>query len=168
MIELFHRWFGGAAAVVLSAMVWSAPAGAATPVPAHWTVENLPSHRLAPGATFTLALRAAIEPGWHIYAMEEPDGGPIATEIGLAAGDPVKLLTVDEPEPQPVADPATRQMDGEFSGNATFTLHLRLPSRALPKTTVLHVQARFQSCNDQVCLPPRTVVVAVPLGPMLR
>lgn len=138
------------------------------PTPAHWTAGNLPTKPVAPGARFSLILNARIDPGWHIYALEEPEGGPLATEIGLAEGDPVSLLRVDEAQPRMLPDPVYKQPTGLFQDTATFTLHLQLPRQPLLHDTTLHVQVRYQSCNDKICLPPHTETVAVPLATVLR
>lgn len=147
----------------------SAPVlAAAPPNPAHWSIQGLPAKPLAPGARFMLTLSSHIDPGWHIYAMEEPDGGPIATEIGLGADDPVTLLKVDEPPPQMVSDPVLHQPTGLFQGAADFTLHLQLPRKPLAHDAVLHVMVRYQSCSDKLCLPPHTETVNVPLASLIR
>jgi thiol:disulfide interchange protein DsbD len=155
-----------AAAFTLAA---SAPMLAATPPsPAHWSIQGLPAIPLAPGARFTLTLASHIDRGWHIYAMEEPDGGPIATQIGLGADDPVTLLKVDEPSPQMVSDPVLRQSTGIFQGAADFTLHLQLPRKPVAHDAALHVLVRYQSCSDKLCLPPHTETVNVPLASLIR
>jgi hypothetical protein len=105
----------------------------APPSPAHWSIQGLPAKPLAPGARFTLTLASHIDAGWHIYAMEEPDGGPIATQIGLGADDPVTLLKVDEPPPLMVSDPVLRQPTGMFQGAADFSLRLQLPLASIAR-----------------------------------
>jgi DsbC/DsbD-like thiol-disulfide interchange protein len=146
-----------------------APASlAAPPNPVHWSVRNVPAKVVNPGGKFAVALDAQIDAGWHIYTMDEPDGGPISTQVGLADTDPVRLLSVDESTPQMMADPGSHQPVGVFTGSAGFTLHLQMPTSPLAKGTVLHMQIRYQSCSDRVCLPPRTVAVPVALAPMLR
>jgi thiol:disulfide interchange protein DsbD len=140
----------------------------APPSPAHWSIQGLPAKPLAPGARFTLTLASHIDAGWHIYAMEEPDGGPIATQIGLGADDPVTLLKVDEPPPLMVSDPVLRQPTGMFQGAADFTLRLQLPRKPIAHGAVLHVIVRYQSCSDRLCLPPHTETVDVPLASIAR
>ena len=149
-------------------LLFGRQAAAAPAAPAHWTVKGLPAWPLTPGAKFSLILAARIDPGWHIYALEEPDGGPLATEIVLADGDPLMLLSVGEATPLMFPDPFYKQPTGLFQNTAAFTLHLQIPDHALPRSTVLHIQVRYQSCNDKVCLPPHTDIVAVPLAPILR
>jgi thiol:disulfide interchange protein DsbD len=157
------------ALLFLLTMAACAPVFAAPPPnPAHWSIEALPAKPLAPGARFTLTLASHIDSGWHIYAMEEPEGGPIATEIGLGADDPLTLLKVDEPPPQMVSDPVLHQSTGIFQGAADFTLHLQLPRKPLAHDAMLHVMVRYQSCSDKLCLPPHTETVNVALASLVR
>jgi len=137
------------------------------PNPAHWTVEGLPKKPVAAGATFTIKLSAHILPGWHIYALDEPDGGPVPTQIGLAEGDPLILLAVDEPAPRMVPDPLLRQPTGMFQNGVDFTLRLRVGRKPLLANAVSHIIVRYQSCNDHVCLPPHSEIVSFPLGALI-
>jgi thiol:disulfide interchange protein DsbD len=137
------------------------------PNPAHWTVEGLPKKPVAPGGAFVIKLSGHILPGWHIYALDEPDGGPVPTQIGLAEGDPLTLLAVDEPAPRMVPDPVLRQPTGVFQNLVEFTLRLRAPHKSSPSQTESHILVRYQSCNDQVCLPPHTETVIFPLRGIL-
>lgn len=154
--------------LLLAAVAVPLVVAAAPPNPVHWSIRDLPAKPLAPGARFTLTLASHIDPGWHLYALEEPDGGPIATEIGLGAEDPVALLKVDEPPPQMISDSVLHQSNGVFQGAADFTLHLQLPRKPLAHDAVLHVMVRYQSCSDRLCLPPRTETVNVPLASLAR
>ena len=155
-------------ALVATALAFPTSATAAPPTPAHWSIQQ-PSHKpLAPGATFTVTLAAQIQPGWHLYALQEPDGGPLPTEIGLAENDPLVLLDVSEPAPRKLPDPLTHSVAGIFLDNVAFTLKLRAPRTAPPAGTISHVLVRYQTCNDQVCLPPHTETVGLPLAGLLR
>ncbi len=136
---------------------------AAPPTPARWSVRPADRGPSAPGATFSVLLTADIQPGWHLYALDEPDGGPLATEIGLAKNDPLTLLDVNEPEPRKVPDPLTHSVAGIFLNSVVFTLKLRAPRTRPPHDAVSHILIRYQTCNDQVCLPPHTETVALPL-----
>jgi thiol:disulfide interchange protein DsbD len=104
-----------------------------------------------------------VDAGWHLYALEEPDGGPIATQVALTEGDPANLLHVDESKPRIVFDPLFQQPTGFFENTADFTLHLQLAKDAPAGTLPLHVLVRYQSCNDKVCLPPHTDTIDVPI-----
>ena len=140
---------------------------AAAPTPVHWTLGDLLESPVPPGVTFIAKLSAQIEPGWHLYAMEESDEGPIATEIGLAEGDTLTLLSVDEPAPRMMPDPMLRRSVGMFQKDASFNLHLRCPHK-LPAGSTSHILVRYQTCNEQVCLPPHTETIAFTLSNLLK
>ena len=140
-------------------------AGAALKPVVAWSVKNAPTHPVKPGAKFDVTVAGKIEPGWHLYALEEPSGGPIATEVALVEGDPAELLRVTGSKPHPVRDPAFGMQTDVFTDAVAFTLHLRAPSQAAQSTAkTVHVLVRYQSCNDQVCRPPHTDTIEVPLS----
>ncbi len=136
--------------------------------PAHWSIAAPPTHSLRSGATVSLTLTGLIDPTWHVYALDEPDGGPVPTEIGLTGSSPIQLLSVDQATPKTVADSFYRKRTAFFEHQADFTLHLKLPATPLPRSTILGVSVRYQACNDKACLAPRTVVVELPLASSLR
>ena len=136
--------------------------------PAHCTLVAPPPRSLHPGQNVTLTLHCLIDPTWHIYALEEPEGGPVATEIGLTGNPGIQLLSVDQQTPRTLADAFYRQQTSFFEHEANFTLSLKLPAQPLPRSTILHASIRYQACNSKVCLAPRTVAVELPLAPSLR
>ncbi|WP_158942257.1 protein-disulfide reductase DsbD domain-containing protein [Granulicella sp. S190] len=131
--------------------------------PVRWQIKNPPAKALKPGAKFNLALNGQIDAGWHLYALEEPTGGPVATVIGLTEGDSADLLRVDEAKPKLLLDPLFNLQTGFFETTADFVLHLQLANDAPSGATTLHVLVRYQSCNDRVCLPPHTDTVELPM-----
>lgn len=150
---------------LLAAIFAVAPAAvhAAAKSPVHWSVKNSPAKPVKPGAKFSVTVTGAIDPGWHLYAMEEPQGGPIPTEVALTEGDPADLLRVEESKPKMQADPMFQQPTGLFDGVASFTLRLQMAKDAAPGPHTLHVLVKYQSCNDRICLPPRTDTVEAPV-----
>lgn len=132
--------------------------------PVQWHIKTAPAKPLKRGANFDVTITGQLDPGWHLYALQEPEGGPIATEVAIAEGDPADLLRVDEGKPRVVPDPLFQKPTRFFEGSADFTLHLQAARDAHAGPTGLHILVRYQSCNDRVCLPPRTDTVAVPLS----
>lgn len=127
-----------------------------------WHVKAAPKAVRA-GARFDVTITGDLDPGWHLYALEEPEDGPIATEIALTEGDPVDLIRVEEDEPKMVPDPLFKKPTGYFDHAANFTLHLQADKNAKTGSNQLRVLIRYQSCNDHVCLPPHTDTVSIPL-----
>jgi Disulphide bond corrector protein DsbC len=153
-------------ALALTALTAATPTALfAAPHPAvvHWQVTQAPNKPLKPGAKFNVVVFGTIDPGWHLYALQEPSGGPIATEVALTEGDAADLLHVDESKPKVIPDPVFQLPTGFFENSAAFTLHLQLAPDAAPGAHTLHVLVKYQSCNDRVCLPPHTDTVEVPV-----
>lgn len=141
------------------AAVWAAPPAP----PVHWHIKSAPA-AVKPGATVSVLIAGEIDPGWHLYALDEPEGGPNATEISLTDGDAADLLNVEEAKPKTVVDPLFGMPVQFFAGSAIFTLHLKVNEATPAGAHTLHVLLRYQSCNDRVCLPPHTDTLEVPLG----
>ena len=116
------------------------------------------------GATADVVLSADIEPGWHLYALDQPDGGPIPTTIKSAADAFSVEGKIEAPKPIVRPDP-NFVINGEpletryFTDKAEFRLKLKATRDATAQDVALDV--RFQLCNDTFCLPPRTKRVTV-------
>jgi len=153
----------GALAVALSGLIAGNAAAAPAHVPVQWHIKSAPSKPVKPSGRFDAVLVGQIESGWHLYALEEPEGGPIATEVNLTEGDPAELQRVSEGKPRVVLDPVFQKPTGFFENTAEFTLHAQVARDATAGPHTLHVLVRFQSCSDRVCLPPHTDTVELPI-----
>ncbi|MDQ3800098.1 MAG: hypothetical protein M3384_11635, partial [Acidobacteriota bacterium] len=129
--------------------------------PAKWSLESdAKGKSLKAGEKFKAALRAEIEDGWHLYALEQPEGGPIATTVKVAENVPFiiegKIATT--PEPVTEFDPNFNIDTKFFAKQAQFNLSLQATADAA-RADDLAINVRFQLCNDTICLPPKTVKV---------
>jgi thiol:disulfide interchange protein DsbD len=131
--------------------------------PVAWKLEPLAAKSLKPGARFSVKLVAKIESGWHLYSLKPIADGPIPTRIWIAEGQPFSLASaVQAPEPTTSQD-KTLGMEVEFyEGETPFTLPVKIAAGAAGAQT-LTVSASYQSCNDKLCLPPKTVKVQIPV-----
>lgn len=129
----------------------------AAPDPVAWQIENPPA-KVKAGARFDLKLVARIEEGWHLYSMKPADEGPIPTRIWLAEGQPLALAAaIRAPEPEKVQDPSFGMEVELYEGEAEFTLPLRVAATAPQGPLTVVVNVSYQSCNNKICLPPKTV-----------
>lgn len=140
-------------ALLLVGQTAAVPATAVT-----WTLQA--PRPVRAGDAVSLTLTATIAPGWHLYAMAQPEGGPISTEVSLPANP---LATFARPivasKPATVFDPSFDMRVQLYSEKATFTLPLTVAAAAPAGAHPFAVEARYQSCNDVICLPPKTVRV---------
>ncbi len=143
-------------AAVLAATAWAAP-----PDPVTWKLAP-PAKPVKAGAVFQAILTASIEPGWHLYSLKPMADGPIPTRIWVAEGQPFQLAgPVGAEEPLTVQDSALGMEVEMYEGRVAFTLPLQAAGSAGARKLV--VNAAYQSCNNKLCLPPKTVKVELPL-----
>lgn len=134
---------------------------AAPPDPVAWKIEGAPAKAAKAGDRFSVKLVAHIEDGWHLYSMKEVADGPVATRIWLPEGQPVQLSGPVKGAPAEVVQDASFGVEVEqYQGQAEFTL----PLRATGAAEKLAVNVSYQSCNNRLCLPPKTVKVEATLG----
>ncbi|MHC1730624.1 MAG: cytochrome c biogenesis protein CcdA [Bacteroidales bacterium] len=111
---------------------------------------------------YEVIMTAAIDDTWHLYAMDIPEGGPIATSFTF---DPSEFYTLDG-KPVAVNEPEVKfdnsfGMDiGMHSGTTEF--RQKITVKEFPVTVSGIVT--FMSCDDSQCLPPRDVEFSVVIG----
>jgi len=134
--------------------------------PTTWSLATeVKEKQLKSGEAFKVILKADIEAGWHLYALEQPEGGPIATTIKVTEGKPFELSgKITSASPISRIDPLFTGLDGKpletkfFADSAQFNLPLKVTSDT--PLDIFSVDVRFQLCNDTFCLPPKTVRVS--------
>ncbi len=128
--------------------------------PTKWILESdAKGTQIQQGQTVTVTLKAAVEPGWHLYALEQPPGGPIATTIKVAEGSPLAIEgdiksqpPISEPDPNFIVD-GKPLITKFYKDAAEFGITLKASENVSADSIAIDV--RFQLCNDTVCLPPR-------------
>lgn len=110
------------------------------------------------GEQFKAALTAEIEAGWHLYALEEIPNGPRPTRISLPDEQPFILAgEIEQPVPIIKFDENFGVETQFYDGSATFVLPIKVASNANAGITKMVIQTRYQTCNDRLCLPPKTL-----------
>ena len=135
------------------------------PDPINWSLKSdEPSQSMKSGSVFKVKLEASIEPGWHLYSTEQAQGGPKPTRIVLAPDQVFEAGgAVESPAPLTAHDD-NFDIETEFYEEAVaFTIPVRVSDRATPGLYKLRVEVRFQSCTKELCLPPRTVKLELPV-----
>jgi thiol:disulfide interchange protein DsbD len=133
-------------------------------IPAKWGLDSEAKGKLlTKDQAFKAVLKADIDPGWHLYALDQPKGGPIATTIKIPGGAPFEITgNIESPKPEVKPDP-NFMVDGKpletrsFEKSASFTVPLK--ALADGSADALALVVRFQLCNDTTCIPPRNIKV---------
>jgi hypothetical protein len=112
----------------------------------------------------TVELSGQVEDGWHVYALTQPPGGPTplrvtldANAIAQEAGSPSAT------RPEKKYDPSFELETQYYAHSFTVYLPVRLSGEHSAGERRIPVSVRFQTCNGQVCEPPKTIHLSVPV-----
>ena len=113
------------------------------------------------GGPGQLVVTAVIEPGWHLYAVDQAPGGPKPTVIRVAEDAPLVPAGRFVPDQPPLSHqvdeiPAWKDLElREHEGTVVW----RVPLQVNPagRGTDVSGSLTFQLCQDTSCLPPETI-----------
>ncbi len=101
---------------------------------------------------YEVHVKAMIQPKWHIYSVNNPDGGAQPTELKINEGNTVgsvkekgKLKTMFEKE--------FNVNQKYFESSVDFVQLLKLK----PTDNKISGTITYMVCNDRQCLPPKEV-----------
>ena len=103
-----------------------------------------------------IVFTATVDPGWHVYSTDLPDGGPIAATFNTDRLEGAETAAPLEPRGKVVEkmDPLFQMEVKYFEGRtACFAQRIRLTGGAYEVTGYL----QYGACNDENCLPPTNV-----------
>jgi len=105
---------------------------------------------------YAVTISASISPNWHIYSMNTPDGGPVATTFNFNRNPLITLAgkTQENGKPQTIFDDIFGVDVKYYSELVTFVQTIKLKSAV---KTNLSGTVKYMVCNDKMCLPPKTV-----------
>ncbi|MGI8469468.1 MAG: protein-disulfide reductase DsbD N-terminal domain-containing protein [Pyrinomonadaceae bacterium] len=128
--------------------------------PVKWSLNiEKPIKSLGKGDNFKAILSAEIEKGWHLYALEKIEGGPIPTRISVPEDSPFELGKIEPPKPIEVDDSAFGITTKFYEEAVKFDLPVKVLDSFERNISELKIKVRFQTCNNEMCLPPKTVIV---------
>lgn len=98
-----------------------------------------------------------IQSGWHTYSQRPTDAGPISTILKFTPSGSYELKgKTEEIDVHEEYDKAFEAKLFVFSNKAEFRQKISIKS----KSTVA-ISIEFVCCNDNMCLPPKTVELTV-------
>lgn len=124
--------------------------------PVRWTIVGGSARTVVPGQTVVVVLEAEIDKGWYIYSQTQKPGGPNPLRIQLVGAADVGMRgAIRAPKPITKFD-KTFGIETELHfGKPRFIVPLGVPSGSLTGKREFQVTARYQACNDTICLSPR-------------
>jgi hypothetical protein len=111
---------------------------------------------------YTINILATLDASWHIYSMNTPNGGPVATTFNFKKNPLVTIdgKTTEVGKLSTVHDEIFGVDVKYYSETVTFAQVVKLKS---PVKTNLTGTIKYMVCNDKMCLPPKTVSFNVPI-----
>jgi len=127
--------------------------------PVQWSITVDPS-TIAPGGTAGARIVAKLEPGWHIYSLTTPDGGPTPTTLKLEPNPAVPSAKFHQPKPASKFDPNFKIDTEIYEKEVTFFAELKAADDAKAGPVDVAVTARYQACTEKECLPRKAALTA--------
>jgi hypothetical protein len=102
-----------------------------------------------------IIISAAIEPGWHTYSQRPTTDGPIPTSFSFTPSKQYELIgKTEESNAHEEFDKAFEAKTFIFTGKAEFKQKIKITGKP---GFIIPFKVEFMSCNDRMCLPPKTV-----------
>ena len=135
----------------------AATAQLSNPVGWAWTAKKISDKK------YEVRLTATIQSGWHLYSQSQPDDA--IAEPTSVSFNKNPLLSFDgkikeEGKLEKFHDAKLDISAHQYSTKVEFVQEVKLKASA--KTNVTGT-VRFQTCNDEKCLPPKTVNFSIPI-----
>ena len=111
-----------------------------------------------------IIITANIESHWHIYSQRPTDAGPIPTSFVFSEAKAFQLIGKTEEEN--AKEEFVKAFDAKifvFTGKAIFKQKIK---RINLKSFSTVVKLEYMTCNDEKCLPPKTVDLTVEVPEM--
>jgi len=113
--------------------------------------------------TFEVRITANIEPGWHLYSQVQPDDAIAEPTTFSFSKNPLLSIEGKIKEDGKLEKFHDAKLDvsaNQYSKQVEFVQVVKVKGSA--KTSVSG-NVRYQTCNDEKCLPPKTVNFSIAL-----
>lgn len=107
-----------------------------------------------------LLIKAIIDEPWHIYSINQKDGGPVKTSFTFTPSADYKLVgTMSEPKPVTKYEKAFEMDVHYFEKSVIFQQKIGFKT----DNPVIKGTLNFMACNDQKCLPSEDIEFSIPV-----
>jgi len=113
---------------------------------------------------YEIQLTATIQPGWHLYSQVQPDDAIAQPTSFTFNKNPLLDLDGKVKEVGKLEKYKDKTLDvsaNQYSNKVVFVQRVKMKGKA--KTNVTG-KLEFQTCDDEKCLPPKTVNFSIALN----
>lgn len=169
MIKRFRRY-----ATVLSVIALLTAAGtagstsaspAAGPAQADVGVNGFyATNKAQQGRTVQAAIVLDIPPGFHVNANRVPNKFSVPTTVRIETPDGVRASAVTFPRAKVQKLGFSKEPLALFDGRAIMRFNVTFPANFQTGVTELKAKVRYQACNNEICYPPTTREITMPIA----
>ncbi len=118
----------------------------------------------AAGSTVKVTVAAKVQPGWKLYAIEQPADGPkpLTFAVPKESGFSVTTTQITAPKAKVQNDDNFGLQTRYYENDVSFTVPVGVPASA-SGATQLPLEVTFQACGQNICLRPYTQKLQVPI-----
>jgi thiol:disulfide interchange protein DsbD len=120
-----------------------------------------PAHVMTAGTARAL-LEVNVANGFHINSDKPKAQYLIPTSLSIAPSSGIEVARVQWPAPHDRKFSFSDEPLSVFEGTFPVTVSLKAAG-ATPGEHTLKGKLRYQACNDQICKPPATAEVSIPV-----
>lgn len=115
------------------------------------------------GGSGEVTLRLTIQTGYHVNANPPTYSYLKATELEIAPAAGVSVGPISYPPPRNAKLSFAEKPIAVYEGETEIRATLKADKSAKPGERSLSAKLRIQACDDQVCYPPGTLDLAIPV-----
>lgn len=154
-VHTFRVCYGLASITLL--LAGSASALAQSLQPVRWTLSaSCRDYSPTSKCTAVIArINATMDPGWHVYALNQGPGGPDPMRISVPRQAFVMDGDIDSPTSKRAFDPNFGIEVRYYEDEAAFTVKLKQVSETPNEPLKVLVDVSYQACTREMCMPPK-------------
>ncbi|ACU04201.1 protein-disulfide reductase DsbD domain-containing protein [Pedobacter heparinus] len=107
-----------------------------------------------------LYIKGVIEQGWHVFSVNQPNGGPLRTSFAFKPSKDYSLAG-KVMEPQPI-----RQHDKTFKIDIFYfeeAVIFQQKIKLINTNTTVSGKIEYMACTDGMCTPPLDIQFSIPI-----
>lgn len=116
------------------------------------------------GTTVQAAIVLDIPSGLHVNANRPLGKYAIATTLKVEASDGIRIGPINYPRAVVRSFSFSDEKLAVYEGRAVLRFNVTIPANANTGVTELRARIRYQSCTDEVCFPPQTSEIRLPIA----
>ncbi|CAN5788643.1 hypothetical protein BH18ACI4_BH18ACI4_15020 [soil metagenome] len=119
--------------------------------------------KMQPGRPVRAVVVMDIPAGFHVHSNRPLEKFLIATQLHVEAPKGVRVGPVVYPRAVLRNLKFSKSKVAVYEGRTTMRFKVTIPTDFGSDSTELKARLRYQSCNDEVCFPPQTREVKIPI-----